>query len=334
MNEIDLLTAEAQRFTLFAALRTIERNDPKGRRVGASRQLRDDPVRIAQPPYLSFAPTEVAGIERGPFEPRLSQYVFGFLGPNGPLPIHITELAYSRLHQSADPTLPDFLNALQHRVATLFYRAWADAEPTISAESSACDRFAEQIHALFGQACAGEDGNPRPVSARYAGLLAIQNKPVAALKALLEDTFDVPFEVVEFAGEWLQIPDDSRLRLGAAPELNTLGLSSTIGAESWQRATAFELIAGPLTLSDFQRFLPGSSSLATLRKLVGAFTHRQWNWRIRLLLKPGQASPARLGGGQRLGLTAWLGNRMGTADDLVINGDPLTTDAGMRGDST
>jgi type VI secretion system protein ImpH len=323
VNEVDLLSAEGHRFSLFAALRTIERNDPKGRRIGVSRQLRDDPVRIAQPPYLAFAPTEVAEIERGPFEQRLSQYVFGFLGPNGPLPLHITELAYSRVHQSTDSTLPDFLDALQHRIATLFYRAWADAEATVSAESPDRDRFAEQIHALFGQDSASDGRYHAAVSARHAGLLAIQNKPAAALEALLEDAFDVPFGIVEFAGEWLPIPADSTLRLGAAPEFNTLGVSSTIGAESWQRASAFELTAGPLTLDDFERFLPGSASLATLRKLVGAFTHRQWNWRIRLLLKPQHASPTRLGCGQRLGLTSWLGARLGISDDVVINGDPL-----------
>ena len=62
--------------------------------------------------------------------PRIEQHGFGVFGPNGALPLHLTEVAYSREHQADDPAFSDFVNAFQHRFASLFYRAWAGADPS------------------------------------------------------------------------------------------------------------------------------------------------------------------------------------------------------------
>ena len=53
-------------------------------------------------------------------------------GPSGPLPLHLTEYAYERQHQHGDRTWTGFANMLQHRLAVLFYRAWANAQSIIS----------------------------------------------------------------------------------------------------------------------------------------------------------------------------------------------------------
>src|SRR5581483_1223097 len=111
-------------FSLFAALRLIERACAQQPRLGESRKASDDVVRLAQAPHLSFAPSDVASAttnEEGQF--HLEQYGFGVLGPNGALPLHLTELAYERRRQKEDGTIADFLNLFQHRLISLFYRA-------------------------------------------------------------------------------------------------------------------------------------------------------------------------------------------------------------------
>jgi type VI secretion system protein ImpH len=61
--------------------------------------------------------------------PRLMQRIFGLLGPNGALPLHLTEYARERAQHHGDPTFQRFLDTLTHRFALLFYRAWAEAQP-------------------------------------------------------------------------------------------------------------------------------------------------------------------------------------------------------------
>ena len=58
--------------------------------------------------------------------------LFGLLGPNGPLPLHLTEYARERLRHAGDPTLSRFLDIFHHRFLALFYRAWAQAQPHVN----------------------------------------------------------------------------------------------------------------------------------------------------------------------------------------------------------
>lgn len=66
---------------------------------------------------------------------------FGMLGPNGPLPLHLTEYARSRSIHAGDQTLVRFLDIFHHRFMALFYRAWAQAQPTVSLDRPGEDRF-------------------------------------------------------------------------------------------------------------------------------------------------------------------------------------------------
>ena len=77
----------------------------------------EEPIRFAQDPSLIFAPAAIAALERGGARPpRLVQRVFGFLGPNGALPIHLTEYARERQLYHADPT---FTRISRHAAASL-----------------------------------------------------------------------------------------------------------------------------------------------------------------------------------------------------------------------
>ena len=54
------LADEPHRFGFFAAVRLLENAHPHLPRVGTSLRLRDDPIRFAQAPSLSFAPATIA----------------------------------------------------------------------------------------------------------------------------------------------------------------------------------------------------------------------------------------------------------------------------------
>ncbi len=88
-------------------------------------------------------------------ELHLEQYGFGLFGPNGALPLHLTELAYERRRQLDDHTIVDFLNVFQHRLISLFYRAWADSEPAVSLDRPR-QRSLSRLRWRASWHCAGE----------------------------------------------------------------------------------------------------------------------------------------------------------------------------------
>src|SRR5688500_7477528 len=161
MSDLKSLQEEPHRFSLFAALRLMERVYGDRPRLGESRRAAEDAIRLSQPPYLTFVPTELAGLQTSDEAiPRLEEYSFGLFGPNGPLPLHFTEVAYERQRQLNDPTFSDFINFLQHRLIALFYRAWAESDPATSHDRPDSDRFKLYLGALLGlgfDASAGRD---------------------------------------------------------------------------------------------------------------------------------------------------------------------------------
>ena len=74
---------------------------------------------------------------------RLALFVrfLGLLGPQGALPLAITEEAYG-WSLAGDDAFPRFLDVFNNRFLQLFYRAWADARPIAQHERPEDDRFA------------------------------------------------------------------------------------------------------------------------------------------------------------------------------------------------
>jgi type VI secretion system protein ImpH len=318
------LLARPEQYSLFGALRRIEQAHPDRPRLGESRKVEDDPVRIVQRPHLHFAPTEVASFhtEDTPVA-RLEQHGFGVFGPNGALPLHLTELAHTRERHTDDPTFGAFINAFQHRFTSLFYRAWADTDPCASFDRTHTDPFRLYAGALMG--IGARSARDRDCVLDYAklaraGLFAPQSRSAESLRKIIGDYFELAVELIPFVGTWLEIASEELCRLGGPPENASLGLGTILGASTWQCQSCFEIVLGPVPIAGFVNFLPGARGLNELKALVRLFTNEEWSWQVRLLLEPADIPPMRLGESGWLGWATWLGPRGEIARDTVIEG--------------
>ena len=194
------LAAAPHRYGFFTVLRRLEALFRDRPRIGYAARPRDEVVRVAQQPNLGFAPSTLAAFEprEGRVVGRLFTNFFGMLGPNGPLPLHLTEHAYERLVRHRDGTFARFLDLFQHRFAMLFYRAWADAQPAVQYDRPGADRFADYVGSVFGigmPAMRRRDAVPDEAKLRFAGHLSCQTRHADGLRALLEAFFRIPVEV-------------------------------------------------------------------------------------------------------------------------------------------
>ncbi len=87
---------------------------------------------------------------------------FGLFGPNGPLPVHLTEYARERIYHHQDTSLRAFADLFHHRLALLFYRAWADAQPTVSLDRADNRRFEDYLSSLIGMGQPGQQEQRQP----------------------------------------------------------------------------------------------------------------------------------------------------------------------------
>lgn len=318
------LQEQPEQYSLFGALRRIEQAHPDRPRLGKSRKAADDPVRIAQRPHLHFAPTEVAAFRTHETPvPSIEQYGFGVFGPNGALPLHITELAYTRELQAGDPTLGAFINAFQHRFTSLFYRAWADSDPCASFDRIDADLFRLYVGALIGigsPAARDRDCVLDYAKLARAGLFGPQSRSAESLERIIADYFELSVELVPFVGTWLELASEELCRLGGPREHASLGSGTILGSSTWQCQSSFEIVLGPLRIAEFVNFLPGARGLNQLKALVRLYTNEEWSWQVRLLLEPADIPPMRLGESGWLGWATWLGPRREIARDALIAG--------------
>lgn len=127
----------ALRMDFFELLRQLETPE---RRFGRSGAAGSEPARLGQSARLSFAASDVAELTRGT-PPHVAVNVIGLIGPEGPMPLHITRWVLERLSNrwfvgdtegaTADTSFLDFVNVLQHRMIALYWRAWADGQSDI-----------------------------------------------------------------------------------------------------------------------------------------------------------------------------------------------------------
>jgi len=327
------LAAAPYQYDFYQTLRRLECLHEGKPRWGQALRPVDEPVRLGQDPDLSFAPAPLASFETQDGKtPRLQVRLFGLFGPNGPLPIHLTEYARERLQHAGDPTLSRFLDVFHHRFLALFYRAWAQAQPHVNRDRPKDDRFTTYVGAFLGMSPAtlrDRDSLPDLAKFFHVGALIRQVRNSEGLARILQHFFRVPVQIEEFVGHWLSLSTGERSSLSS--ERAALGSGAVLGSRVWDRQHKFRIRLGPLTLQQYESFLPGGGHLRKLVDWVRLYLCFELDWDVRLLLKRNEVPKLTLGGGRRLGWTTWLGSRRSAtdADELCIDAEAFVAD-GVR----
>jgi len=319
---LDALERAPWDFDFFALMRRIECLRRDAPRVGRALRPIQEPLRLGQVAELDFAPAPIARFDRtGETSGRLGVRFFGLLGPQGPMPLHLTEYVRERRHQHADPTLTRFLDVFHHRMLSLFYRAWAQAEPTVQADRPEDDRFAIWLGATFGLGAGTQARDSIPDDAKrfQAGLLGARSRHPEALIKVLRSYFGVPIDLLSHQPHWITIQHDDRSRLGHAGNRverrasggngAQLGFSANAGSKVFDRQFKFRLRIGPLSLARYQSFLPGQRPFRELRDWVALAAGADLVWDAQLGLERSEVPRPALGRHVRLGLTTWLGGK-------------------------
>jgi type VI secretion system protein ImpH len=316
--------ADPSGFDFFALLRRVDSLRRSLPRTGEAQRPRQEALRLAQAPELDFAPSPLhalqwpqAGSSRT--APRLVVRFFGLLGPMGPMPLHFTEVVRERLLHHGDSTLAHFLDLFHHRLLSLFYRAWAQAQPVVHLDRPSDDRFRVWLGALAGTPPVAGALPPHAL-AYQAGWLTARSRHPEMLAKVIGQFFGVRARVEEHVGQWLPMAREDRTRLSFArnrPERNAtppagLGTSANAGSRVWDRQYRFRLQLGPLTHAQVLSFLPGGEAWPRLLHWVRLLAGREMQWELQLDLADSEQPPARLGRvpGQspRLGLTSRIGH--------------------------
>jgi type VI secretion system protein ImpH len=311
----EVLFNEPFRFDFFQAVRLLELTYPARQAVGRQTRPSDEVVRFHSHVSLNFPPSAIQELQRpeeagGPA--RLTAAFMGLMGPLGVLPRHYTELMLERARRH-DYALRDFVDLFNHRLISLFYRAWEKYRFTIAFERTAnvagsYDSFSLHLFDVIGMGTSGLRGRLEfgdEALLFYAGLLGQHPRSASVLGNVLGDYFSLPVEVMQFVGQWLSITAENRTRLGEAN--NGLGSSAVAGTHIWDQQAKFKLRLGPLSYGHFDRLLPDGDMHRPLVQMVRFASGQEFDFDLQLVLKAPEVPWCRLGDRRaRLGFSTWL----------------------------
>lgn len=322
------LLEDPHKADLFSVLRWIDSRDDAKPLLGRSPRPHFEPVRLAQEPSLAFAASTIAGITQaaGEARPRLSILGFGLFGPNGPMPLHLTEYARDRLRRFNDPTLAHFADIFHHRLILLFYRAWADTQSTVSMDRPDDDRFTRHAASLIGygqSTLRARDDISDHAKLFHAQHLARQTRNPEGLAAILSSYFSVPVSIVEFVSHWIALARSEQTRLASSRGNNRLGETAIIGEQVLDAQHKVRITMGPMSLARYQSLLPGCAGAARIAAWLRTYLGLELLIDLRLVLQKNDVFSARLGCGAQLGWTSWLDTHRNELDaaDLVLGCD-------------
>lgn len=206
----------------------------------------------------------------------------------------------------------DFLDLLNHRMVSYFYRAWTKYRYEFTFGDSGRDDITRYLLWLIGVSPEGDAallGVPPIRLLRYAGMLTQHPRSAVSLEGVLTDYWGgrLPIRVDQHVGRWVALPVDDLNRIGLAN--SRLGEDLTAGEQVYDLSGAFNIEVGPVDWDTYMALLPDGEAHAQTRSLARLFTADPLLFTVEIKLAPGVVPELRLGSGEnagRLGLTSWV----------------------------
>jgi type VI secretion system protein ImpH len=289
-------------FEFFQAVRLLERLMPDRSPVGGFNPPSVEIVRFVANSTLAFPPSEVHSLEwpKKDGGGLMKVNFMGLTGPEGVLPLYYTSLLGERT-RAGDRSAVDFFDIFNHRIISLFYLAWEKYRFSVAYEREGLDPFSHHLMDLIGLGTPGLQNRLALLDDSllyYSGLLAQRPRSAEALRNLLSDYFEVPVEVEQFAGGWYPLDQNTQTALqGGLGESEQLGLGAVVGDEVWDQTARVRIALGPLSLEQYQEFLPQGSAYQSLRALTNFFSNGEIDFEIKLILDRRDVPACELGAG-------------------------------------
>jgi type VI secretion system protein ImpH len=329
------LRREPNRFDPFQAIRILEtwlarrgkgRVHPRTGAVGADDPPDHEPVFFRAHPSLGFPASAIEAAKpvtedsaaRGDRPLEMTVNHIGLTGPLGVLPRHYTSLLTRRI-RLRDSSLRDFLDLFNHRIASLFHRAWEKYRIPFTYERARRDGLPEDadipsrgLYCLAGLGTRGLRGRLEVEDAAflyYAGHFSHYPRSASALAGILEDYFGMPVTVHQLQGQWLALgpSEQTRMPSEAHPRgLNiSLGVNSIVGERVWDIQSKFRVRVGPLSYDQFRSLMPNGDALVPFCEMTRTYVGPALDFDVQPVLRPEEVPWCKLEDGAVVG--AFLG---------------------------
>jgi len=309
----ELLFHQGWELDFFQAVHLLENRHADSARIGGPSPPSKEKLFLRPNPSLTFPPADIRKIDLSS-EPRKKIEIMvnfmGLYGASAPTPIYLSEMINIGGEEAAP--LVDFLDIFNHRLISLFYRAWLKYRFPYRFEPGARDTLSGFILAFVGL----KETRVRlltelPVQRllKYVGLLAPQSRPPINLELLLRNYFGgLPMSIREFVHRWVKIPEEQMNSLGASN--SSLGRDLYVGSRVPDRNGKIRVEVGPIGYDEYMDFLPGTRRFHDLCALIRLWSFESFDFDIQIEIRYREIPSLRLNPEStvQLGRNCWVTN--------------------------
>lgn len=232
----------------------------------------------------------------------------GFFGVNGMMPNFYTDDIVDQIRQDKYEGTRAFFDIFYNRIMALYFQAACKHRVQHRFDEDGVAAILPMQLALAGQKAARDDDGivSDAVAAHYAALL--RHRPVSAslIESILTDFFKLPIRLEQFVGSFDRLHQDELCMLGV--QCATLSAGAVLGERVRECHARARLHVGPLSITDYERFLPGGAAAAQLKQLLALFATPTIHFELHLILRAADVLPVRFDAphGNRLGYDTCL----------------------------
>jgi len=335
---LDRLESRPWEFDFFQAVWLLERFSGSDVPVGGRGPVSQETLRFRPDVNLAFPSTDVRSVVRrdpgdgyAPYH-RIDVAFMGLYGVSSPLPMHYAVDVLRSVDQAhpqpgvqggpaaadADPYAEepdrsptrDFLDVFNHRLISLFYRAWLKYRFDRAFAVRGRDQIIGYLRWLIGCPPHYDEaalGVPPLAMIRYAGVLTQHPRSAATLEGVLTDYGEgVPARVRQCQGRWVALDVHDLNEIGVRN--CTLGQDLTVGEEVYDRSGAFGITLGPVDWRTYVAYLPEEPRFQQTCALTRLYCVDPLSFDVQLVIEAHEIPEMVLSSGDdagRLGRTAW-----------------------------
>ncbi|TCK39419.1 type VI secretion system protein ImpH [Paraburkholderia sp. BL8N3] len=313
-----VVLARAARMNFFQLCQLLERLDPGRAGLGTHDTPAREPVRFRPYPKTGFPGTEVAAVEfdadRPDTPPSVRTTFLGLYGVNAAMPPHLIDDIV--LRREGHEEVMAFLDVFNHRIATLFYRAWRKYRYWAAFERGGTDDISRSLLCLAGFGLGDKAGRAGLPAARVLGLLGLLTQRTRTAEGLAGViALAVPgagVRIDERFPVWVRLDHQPGLRPGRPSAQSGqqsfaeegLGRGHVLGRRVINRAEAVRVTLSPASAAQAHGLLPGALLHRDLMSLLRVYLGHKADVVLRMEVSAAVAPVLKIGGTRTIGAGA------------------------------
>jgi len=203
----------------------------------------------------------------------------GLTGCSGALPQFYSELVMQRL-RFKDTTMRDFYDMFNHRLISLYYRAWKKYKPSLNHTND--KKLKDPYTKILGLL----SGGYRESQLHFSGMYSRKVSNVSDLQSILTYYLGCDVKIKQMIGQWKSLQQQEQTCLASRTLFEgqhaRLGIDTVVGKQVWDISSLIEISISTQSITKAKKLLPNGTLFKIANNIAKDYLGRAVQFRLEI----------------------------------------------------